>query len=289
MFVEDDKPKIIENSAKTISVSKKEFGQTSTDDRMGYGTFKSGEYNISADFLNVEDKTVTLNARKPKHSELYPYFFLISLPRNSELGILILQTFSTHAIKSLLKEVLSEFLNELAYSSDNDDFEVLKDCTLHFKPLVSKNLLDKLESSEEVHEIKMIKHKLSANRAQILLNKKINRRLTIGDPENIKEVRSFKIKSRKQGFLDKENIIDSLRNVENAYAEIVDEDYDAISVTVTIDGSEKTINFGSRDEYTEVYPLDEKKIDFGQNRFPDYEYLKRTATGYLRYLNGLSD
>jgi hypothetical protein len=276
-FLEDDEHKILDNISKTLSVKEPEY-----DDRKIYGNFKAGEFNIAADFLDTENGNTTENARKTKDSEVYPYFYLLYIPRNSEKGILILQTFGVHAIKGLLQKCINDFIKEYA---DNIDNEELKSCLIQINPLISRDLLEKLESSEEVHEITLIKNKISRNTARLLTNKRTNQRMTIGDPDNIKEIRKLVIRNKKKGFMDKQNIVDSLRNVEDAYAEIIEENYDEINITVTIDGSEKTIHFGSKNKYTEALPLTEESIVFGDNGFPAYSYLKTTSIGYLNYLN----
>lgn len=290
-FLDDEEHRVLTNLKKTLSVCNVE-----SDGREIYGVFKSGEYDISADFLDVKNGNLKENARKLNDSEVYPYFFLIKLPKNFEKGILILQSFSIHAIKTVLENAINSFFED-AYDSyikvhgkpktkdeELEKLNELKNYVVDIKPLVSEKLLERLKESEGVYEIKLIRNKLPKNSAKRLWNAKKGLKQMIGDPENIKQVITYSVKNKKSGFLDKGNIVDALSNVKTTYAEIFEEHYDEISIVVDIDGSEHSIFFGSKNRYNEVLPLDEEKIVI-ENGFPEYTYIKQTAKGYLKYLN----
>lgn len=283
-FLESKDHRILEDHKKTFNVH-----QVEKDGRDIFGKFKSGEYDIMADFFNIEEEKLKENARTLSDSEVYPYFFHINIPKNNNRAILILQTFSIHAIKTVLEFALNSFLKELNDPEKYDDKELLRfkgisNYTVEIKPLISGKLLEKLQSADGVYTIKMFRNKISKNSAKRLYNAKTGKKQLMGDPTNIKETHIYSIRSKKKGLFDKENIMDAIANVKTNYAEIFEEDYDQISIVVDIDGAEHSLVFGKKTNgYKEVFPLDEEKIPL-ENGFPEYNFMKKTAKGYLKYL-----
>lgn len=287
-FLHDEEHIILNEDKKTLSISKKE-----NDDsvREFCGEFKSGVYAISADFLNIEDEddlNLEENARTINDSEVYPFFFLLSLPNNFEKGILILQTYSTHRIKTVVEKALNSFVQKYDSVETHENlekYEEFKDYLIEIKPLVSKKMLERLRQSDAVYEIKLINYKIPANSAKRLHNANKKEMQLIGNPENIKETHTFTLKSKKKDLFYKENISDALKNVKNTFGEIFEDKYDEFRIVVEIDGAEHSLIFGTRNEFKEALPLPENKIVFANNGFPEYTYLKSTAKGYLSYLN----
>lgn len=282
-FLEDKEHRVLKEIQKTLSIYKKDV-----DGREIYGVIKSGEYNILADFYDINEGELKEEARTLSDSEVYPFFFLFSIPRNSEKGILILQSFGIYAIKSVLERAINSFLDEDKDSNkyehrELEKYEEFKNITVEIRPLISEKLLDQLKTANAVYNIKLIRHKVPVNSARRLWNAKKGMKQLIGNPEEIEEIHTFKVKSKKKN-LNKENFIDALSSVKKKYGEIFEEKYDEIRIVVDINGAEQSLIFGTENKYREIFPLDDKKVVL-ENGFPEYNYLKKTAEGYLKYLN----
>lgn len=286
-FLGKSKHIVLPQSERTVSIHRKE-----NDGRDVYGVFKSGQYNILADFLDISDEDkfeLKEEARGLRDSEVYPFFFLMNIPNKSPKGILILQTFSIHRIKTVIEKAINTFLAEDKDPEKYDKNELkmydeLKNMVVEIKPLISESLLEKLNSAESMQTISLVRHKVPVNTTKKLWFAKKGKKELIGDPEEITEIHTFKVKSKSKHSLYKDKMVEAIKNVENTYGEIFEDKYDEIHITVNIDGSEQSIILGSRNEFKEVFPLSDKTLVL-ENGFPEYNYMKKTSKGYLKYLN----
>jgi len=238
--------------------------------RIVYGTIKSGDYGYEADFLDIRQRRLIRSARQSHHSELIPFFFLLHLPlvRNRDRGFLILETFRNQGIKSILQDALEGYLKDITGQNN---------LRLEINPLISQELVQKLESADRILEIKFIKRKIPRNVADKNL---------LENYEDIYEERSFKIKRNRSlrfigGITD--NLIAKLKNVEYPYYEIQDEKYDQIKIVIESEGSTHTLTINGGPKLRERRILNPEELEF-EGGFPTESSLLTIAISYLNYI-----
>jgi len=229
------------------------------------GFIKSGEYGLGADFYNLKSHVHKNRARTPDDSEELPFLFLFCSPlnKNYDTAFLILQKFKQFGAKNILKNAFQNFL-----SKHNNNL------TLEIDPIVSQELIKKLEKSNRLVEVRMIKRKIPKDVADKNLIK------NYGD---LHEEHVFKARKNKSIILKvKEAIEKNLKNIDYPYSEIQGEKYDEIKLTTEQNGSVSTLTIPLEDQLKirETMPLIEEELDF-KDGFPTKASLLKKAKGYL--------
>lgn len=216
------------------------------------GILKSGEYGYGADFYNIRTSQLQRRMRQEEHSEVVPFFFLLSIPENSTTGILLLQTFQIYGIKSLLHEHLRTV-------------QGLSDFTLEINPVISADVMEKLERSP-VLEVSLIRHDVPRDIAD---------RVAGGDDHKVVEKRTFKLRGERR---ISDWLKDRLSNRQTQYYEIRGERYEEVKIMIQDGDSTMTLTFGEDYSFREALLLDDcQEFD---NGFPAYTYLVRKASDY---------
>ncbi len=251
---EAQETRVLEQPQKTISVDGFKDSQ-----RNVYGIVKSGEYGVAADFVDIGTLEKTPHAREEKHSETLPFFFFFHIPDDTNRGILILQMFKVHGIKTVLERKLNEYFSD-------------QGLVIEFNRLISQTLLEQLEKNRLV-EFRLIRYDVPMDPAEKIHN---------GSPEELIEERVFRVKRNKEL-----NLIESIKTLlsekKTNYYEVLGECYDEIKVLIEKDGSKITLTFGEEDKFRESMPLDGSiPIEGG---FPSHDYLLKKSEDYLKHLN----
>lgn len=237
------------------------------DYRLVYGTIKSGDYGYETDFLDIRGKKLMPSARKRHHSEVIPFFFLLHLPlgKNKDRGFLILEFFKNQGIKSILQDSLENYLHDVTGR---------KDLRLKINPMISHELIRKLESAKRILEVKFIKREIPRDVAEKNL---------VENYKDIYEERSFKIKRNKslkfKGGIT-ERLIEQLKEVKYPYFEISNEKYDEIKIVVEENGSTHTLTIKGAPKLREQRILSPKELEF-QGGFPKESSILPIALSYL--------
>jgi len=93
--------KILPEEKRTIYIN-----QIGREGRDLFGLAESGEYGLSANFVNINTKEITQMARRPHYSEAYPFLFYTRIPQNSSVGLLVLEKYRNTGIKTALRYFL---------------------------------------------------------------------------------------------------------------------------------------------------------------------------------------
>ncbi|MGD0079457.1 MAG: hypothetical protein ABSB80_02265 [Methanoregula sp.] len=206
---------IFPDDQKTISIERYE-----PLNRDIFGIIKSGEYGLSADFFNIEDKSYKPDARGINDSEVFPFFFHFRIPENSVDGKIILQTVRTFGVTVALQKYLNEYLKKYNYS-------------IVFRRIVSKDFVGVIRSSRLV-ELELIKKTVDKDTAE-----KIHK----GEFKELRQKVIFGVAKNKTLILT-EKIEEMLGNKGAVNYEVLDETYDAIKAVIKQKGSSRTITFG---------------------------------------------
>jgi hypothetical protein len=244
--------KILTEEKRTMYIN-----QIGRDGRDLFGLAESGEYGLSANFVNVNTREITPLARMPHHSEAYPFLFYIRIPQDSNMGLLILEKYRTVGIKTNFQYIINEKLNSIGYE-------------LKLSNLISRDLLDLIEQSK-ILELKLIRYDVPMDVAERVHN---------GPPREIKEMHIFEARRNREISLTQQvkDILFSER-ITNYY-EVLDERYDEIKVLINRGRDTKTLTFGDNEKCLESMPLNPPS----DGSFPTYNQLLLEARSYLGHL-----
>lgn len=253
------------NYQKTLCIKELE---NSIESNQINGFIKSGEYGLGADFYNLKSRAHKNRARTPDDSEELPFFFLFCFPatKNRDTAFLILQKFKQFGAKSILKNSFQTFL-----SKHNNNL------TLEIDPIISQELIKKLEKSNRLVELRMIKRKIPKDVADKNL---------IKNYEDLHEEHVFKARKNKSIILKvKEAIEKNLKNIDYPYSEIRGEKYDEIKLTTELRGSRTTLTIPLEDnlKIRETMPLIEAELEFKEG-FPTKTALLKKAKEYMNII-----
>ena len=241
--------KVLRDKMKTIFISRIE-----RDNRDLYGLAEGGEYGISASFTDIETLEITPQARRPNHSEGYPFLFYIRIPENTDKGFIILQQYRTFGIKTNLQHIVNERFRLLGFE-------------LALGHLISRDLMDQIENSQ-IMSLRMIRYDIPRDRAE---------RVHEGEPQEIIEEHVFRAKRNKEISLT-QLLKDSLVSERDTrYYEVLDERYDEIKICIDRGRDRKTLTFGDGQKCLESMPLNTPS-DGG---FPEYQLLSERGQGLL--------
>ena len=275
-FLGSNETEIYDDINKTITVEKY---KPDLIKREIYGIIKSGEYGIPADFLNVTTKKVENEARKPEHSEIFPFFFHFHLPSDKETGILLLQTFGNQGIKTVLYKCLNEYLQEKFYK-DN--------LIIDINPFLTKDALEKIKKADKLVKLRLLRKDMPKNKIDRIKDAKFGKN-KIGSHKDVIEERVFYAKPFRK--LSKDGIVDIITNAvsnnETSHYEVFGEQYSEMKVLTEIEGSQNVVEFGPIDKVRESLLLNKKNEPF--LGFPECEYILTKSKAYLNHLKDIME
>jgi hypothetical protein len=92
--------------------------------RMCRGVFETGEYGYSSDLVDVASLKLAYS-RKADEAGMLPFFFHIFLPKNENLGLLVLERFGNFGIRGVFADEFKKFFQQKC-----------PDFSIAFKPIV---------------------------------------------------------------------------------------------------------------------------------------------------------
>ncbi|MHA1506784.1 MAG: hypothetical protein ACTSR0_06375 [Candidatus Asgardarchaeia archaeon] len=257
-------PFIWKEERKTLSIAKAE-----TENSSIYGIVKLGEFGYDQDFYDIETRQRIPKAKKERHSEELPLFFLFYYKPYfafEDVGFLVLQRFKRTGMKTVLTKALNEYVSKPT-STRKLKFEI--------HPLINTNLLGKIDSADRIVSIRLLSRDVPKDCADELF---------IENYKDLHEERIFRM-SRGGGFAKNiiKKIIEKLKKEKSTYLEIAGEKYEEIKVDLEIGKSSKTVVISLEGPYKfrEELNLDEKELEF-EGGFPTASSLLPHAEKYLK-------
>jgi hypothetical protein len=92
----------------------------SRDETSVWGRMKSGNFNITSEFRNMQTKQIDFE-RKPEHAEEIPYYFQFHMPKGSDRGVLVTQRLGIYGIHTALKKIVHECVSNHGLILDLDE------------------------------------------------------------------------------------------------------------------------------------------------------------------------
>jgi hypothetical protein len=230
------------------------------------GIVETGEAGLQADLYDIDAEEVEFT-REPRHAEMYPFYFLIRIPRNSPRGIVILQRFQNYGIRTQLFSGFAEFLKD---TNDRAIFEM--------NPLTETEALRQFMRNGRLTEIKAIQYEIPADRADAF---------GIGVQEHPIRM-SFVLNPHRTGSLPFvgriSDLLESRRSV-NELVELPGFQPDTVKVKFTMDGAERTFDLTNIGKARPFYDVSGDVV-LGPNRFPEFDSINDIAHQHMdRFLD----
>lgn len=230
-----------------------------------FGFIKSGDYGLTTDFWDIEKKKRKRKARKSKHSEEIPFFFLFQ-QKSDKSAHLILMNYHQYGVKYSFTNKFNEYLaknTKGAYSQIN--------------PLISDKLIKKLLTSSKISKIILRKKELP---------KDIADKIRIENPKEVSE--TIFLSAKKEGGIQFKghDIIEEIKkrtwNYTESYYEIAGQQFEDISIVLD-NQSQSTISLNKM-EAKEKWVLKSAEENLENTGFPKKKYLLEEAEKYLKEL-----
>lgn len=194
-----------------------------------------------------------------------------NLKQNPDLGILLLQKFKNSGVKSIFHNCLFHYIKAIN-----------QDLSISVNPILSTNLLEKMEKAEKISALRFIKREVPKECAdKVMLDKHTE----------LYEERVFRYKRGKKGvdgslkFLKSkmEEVIKDLKLVTYPYVEIENETYDEVKIELSKKGGKTTLTLSEQSEFREHFIIDEKDIILNGGH-PTEDSMSRKGIEYLNII-----
>jgi hypothetical protein len=241
------------------------------EDSWIHGTFRTGEYGYSAPILHIETGDIA-HTKSRLEAELSPYYFLVKITPNSEIGIVLLQAFNNQGIKDIFFGNLYDF-----FRSKHTDY------IIEMSPFIPRGLV-KEYLSNRIIEIRLVKFGYPSEIMDIPMDAMPEEEVFEGTSELIIKPpvrKDFpgkfldRIRSKIDDFLgDSDSSISNLVEVKNFK-------YDTAKIKVKHGSSDRTVDLINTGRLKYSEELDGKvKIDPATG-FPEFDSLDKLAKDFL--------
>lgn len=225
--------------------------------RMLEGVIMYGESGTSEVVVNSNNGKY-LYTKKKEDAPLKPFFFKFYIPENSVVGFLIVESMSSSGIATIIQRNLLNFYSQ----KDND-------AILKIQPVGISELADSaMEKSKGVKRITL----------RSISNTGFNVSKLAGDHVTNKDYTvDYVIKAK--SVLFQKNLFDKLRSSRNAqsqFYEIDGQNFEDISVTMNIDGHERTLSVGQFSKLGTSMDITNKIVK-GDDGYPTYDSINKQA------------
>lgn len=225
--------------------------------RMLEGVIMYGESGTSEVVVNSNNGKY-LYTKKKEDAPLKPFFFKFYIPENSVVGFLIVESMSSSGIATIIQRNLLNFYSQ----KDND-------AILKIQPVGISELADSaMEKSKGVKRITL----------RSISNAGFNVSKLAGDYVTNKDYTvDYVIKAK--SVLFQKNLFDKLRlsrNTQSQFYEIDGQNFEDISVTMNIDGHERTLSVGQFSKLGTSMDITNKIVK-GDDGYPTYDSINKQA------------
>ena len=121
------------------------------EDRTLCGIIKTGEYGFESELINVPEKSLS-HKRIVSEAEILPFYFLMSLPKGRDEGIVILERFGQKGVRSIFLNSFNKYFTRMF-----PQFRV------EMNPLVTKKLIDYYLNRGGLKKIRFIRFGMGKN------------------------------------------------------------------------------------------------------------------------------
>lgn len=226
------------------------------------GIIETGGAGISADLYDINLQEVTYT-RTTTQAEMHPFYFLMHIPSNTTLGIIILQRFGNEGVRTIL---FSEFRNHLKSQCPSVTFEMF--------PLAESALLRQFMTDGRLIEVKAVKYSIPTDRANEFGAGLDEIAGTISMAINASRDGNFSVFLNKLApFLDRGGDVNELVQLNEFEA-------DTVKVKFTMNGVERTFDLSNPYRAAPLYDIT-GDVSLAPNGFPEFDSIDEVAHTHL--------
>lgn len=268
-----------DNTKKLFRVS--QYQQTknteigSTEYRLISGIVLTGSYGYESDIVNKNGNTIT-HHRTVEEAELLPFYFLVSIPRSKDEGIIILQSFKQYGIKKIFTENFDNY-----FRAERSEYKI------EINDLIPEKLLEQLLERGNITKLKYISFEQPVDIADAVD--------TVDHKEN-QNLKAELILSEKKGIIS--GVIDSIKDrlpykkgqkddPLKKLIEITSFEYDTVKMEVSINGKYRNIDLCDLGNMRPTLNITDDVV-FLNNGHPEFDSINQIAIDLFKELaNGL--
>jgi len=235
------------------------------EERMVYGIIESGVYGVPGDVRDTE--THKLSYRKKKaDADVLPFYFLMSIPKGTDEGILILQRTGKYGCQTNL----SYFLNkQFRYKFPH--------CCFSINTLVLDEVLRRTILRGTIKKLTCVKYQIPIDIADGFDFD--HKEVPAGNLEFRIKAKNIPVNQRIDELFDKKRPVQNLVELRD-----INFAYDTVQIAVDIDGDIRHYDLGNIPKIRNSLSIT-KDIEFDDNNRPSPLSIHRRALRYLAELN----
>ncbi len=235
-----------------------------TDNRIIFGIIESGVYGVRSDVLDVKTSQISY-IKKQTDADVLPFYFLISIPENTDEGVVLLQRIGRHGFQSNLSGFLLKRFRA--------DFPT---CTLSINNLMLEEVVRRTILSGSIQELKCIKYKTPID---IVDGLDTGHNEVSGDIEITVKAKKIPFNERINEFFDKSRPVSSLVEIRD-----FNFSYDTVKVDVEINGTTYHYDLGNIGKFRQSLDIT-NDIDLDSEGRAVFDSIHRRAVRYLNEIN----
>lgn len=232
------------------------------------GIIETGEYGFESEIIDKKEGTLKYK-RTTEDAELLPFYFLISLPKGKDKGIIILQRFGQYGISKIFRDSLNQFLK-----SKN------KALTLELNPLVPESVVKEFLDKGVVTKMMFRRFEIPKDLADYFDTK---------NTKNVKGYVEFRVVAARNHKLPLKGTIKEFLTggkKANKLLEINKVDYNSVKVEVNFKNDKRTVDLGDFGKFRAYYDVS-TEVKTGSNGHPVFTSIDNAGTKLLGELNEL--
>ncbi len=232
------------------------------------GIIQTGEYGYESEIIDKEKGKLKYK-RTVDDAEMLPFYFIMTLPKKQDKGIVILQRFGLFGMSKIFRQSLNGFLK-----AKNPNLSV------EFNPLVSSEVVRQFISNGDVTKIIFRRFDIPSDYATYFDTKSMKEVEGYVEYSIVAKRRSnFPIKKRLNSLLFGNGKVTRLMELKNF-------SYDTVKIEVKQGNDTRTIDLGNLNTFRAYYDIS-SEIKRGLDGHPTFNSVDEAAKRLLSELNNL--
>lgn len=233
------------------------------------GIIEAGEYGTIEPIIDT-DTGMKAFQKNQSHALLKPFYFMFYIPKDSKFGFLILERIGQDGIFTILTNAIKDYCKDL---SEYPEYNI-KILPVALQPLIDMRMKALKYEAKKISLMKVVSKDLKISK------------ISDNDIED-KDTEislTYKWKNLKQDVSKFVESVSKKRNNENTFY-VINEDLkcDAITITIDVEGKEKTLSLG---DYTSLgFSMDvTDDIQIGDDGYPTFDSIEKQADILVSYI-----
>lgn len=233
-----------------------------TENRVLFGIISSGIYGVPSVVLDSKTSNIAYKKKKTD-ADILPFYFLISIPPNTDEGVVLLQRFGNYGCQTNLNHFLQKSFHP-KFSS----------CILSLNNLMLDEIVKKAILSGSIKELKCVKYKAPID---IVDGLDKGHSELFGNLEFSVKAKGIPISDRIKEFFNKDRPVNELVEIQNF-------SYDTVKLDVEINGNTYYYDLGNIGKMRQSLNIT-NDIILDADGSPVFDSIHKRAVEYLNEIN----